>query len=104
MSGFRACPLSARLFLRCIHRSRRPCARHWPISDTLISFNAETVHAVWRKALERRANNPEGAITAAKTLLESVCSTSSEKRPSGIPDGQICDVRLCPATLLGDIL
>ncbi len=27
----------------------------------------------WQKALERRANDPDGALTAARTLLESVC-------------------------------
>jgi hypothetical protein len=28
---------------------------------------------VWLKALERRAEDPEGAITTARTLLETVC-------------------------------
>jgi hypothetical protein len=27
----------------------------------------------WNKALERRASDPEGAITAGRTLVESVC-------------------------------
>lgn len=31
------------------------------------------VHELWQKALERRATDPEGAITAARSLLESVC-------------------------------
>jgi hypothetical protein len=31
------------------------------------------ISAAWRKALERRHDDPEGAITAARTLLESVC-------------------------------
>jgi AbiJ-like protein/abortive infection Abi-like protein len=43
------------------------------ISKTLISFDESGVHQAWQKALERRANDPEGAITAAKTLLETVC-------------------------------
>lgn len=41
-------------------------------SDTLQSFDAEGVHAVWLKALARRESDPEGAITMARTLLETV--------------------------------
>jgi hypothetical protein len=41
-------------------------------SDALASFDAEGVHAVWTKALARRATDPEGAITVARTLLETV--------------------------------
>jgi hypothetical protein len=44
-----------------------------PITATLQAFDPEHVHAVWKKALARRTNDPEGAITAARTLLESVC-------------------------------
>lgn len=43
------------------------------ISENLISFDESGVHQAWQKALERRATDPEGAITAAKTLLETVC-------------------------------
>lgn len=42
-------------------------------SETLRSFDAVGVHSVWVKALERRNADPEGAITIARTLLESVC-------------------------------
>lgn len=42
-------------------------------SDILATFDAENVHAIWEKALGRRQSDPEGAITAARTLLESVC-------------------------------
>lgn len=41
-------------------------------SDTLRSFDADGVHAVWSKAIERRTRDPEGAITVARTLLETV--------------------------------
>lgn len=44
-----------------------------PISEGLKSFDADGVHAVWAKALERRESDPEGAITLARTLLETVC-------------------------------
>jgi hypothetical protein len=41
-------------------------------SDTLETFDIEGVHAVWTKALSRRFSDPEGAITIARTLLETV--------------------------------
>jgi hypothetical protein len=31
------------------------------------------VHTVWEKALARRHTDPDGAITTARTLLETVC-------------------------------
>jgi hypothetical protein len=43
------------------------------VSDVLSRFDVENVHAVWQKALERRQDDPEGAITSARTLLEAVC-------------------------------
>ncbi len=42
-------------------------------SDTLETFDSDGVHAVWTKALNRRSSDPEGAITVARTLLETVC-------------------------------
>lgn len=44
-----------------------------PIGETLQAFDPDKVHAAWQKALDRRLTDPEGAITAARTLLESVC-------------------------------
>lgn len=43
------------------------------ISGSLASFDPEGVHQAWQKALERRHSDPEGAITSARTLLETVC-------------------------------
>jgi len=43
------------------------------VSDVLKRFNAESVHLIWSKALDRRLSDPEGAITTARTLLETVC-------------------------------
>lgn len=43
------------------------------IAETLSRLDAEHVHQAWSKALERRAQDPEGAITSARTLLETVC-------------------------------
>ena len=43
------------------------------IDAALKEFNIEQVHDVWEKAQGRCASDPEGAITAARTLIESVC-------------------------------
>jgi hypothetical protein len=42
-------------------------------SDVLQKFDADGVHTVWEKALRRRHTDPDGAITTARTLLETVC-------------------------------
>ncbi|HUX00591.1 MAG: abortive infection family protein [Phycisphaerae bacterium] len=39
----------------------------------LAKVDAPHVITAWQKALERRETDPEGAITAARTLLETVC-------------------------------
>jgi hypothetical protein len=41
-------------------------------TDALKTFDAEGVQAIWAKALARRNTDPEGAITVARTLLETV--------------------------------
>src|SRR5690606_32481144 len=43
------------------------------ISQVLVVFDEAHVHEVWTKALQRRISDPEGAITAARALLEAVC-------------------------------
>ena len=43
------------------------------VSDALLRFDVESVYAAWQKALGRRHTDPEGAITSARTLLETVC-------------------------------
>ncbi len=43
------------------------------ITSRLESLRAPTVEATWSKALARREDDPEGAITASVTLLEAVC-------------------------------
>jgi hypothetical protein len=44
-----------------------------PVADALDELDAAHVNAAWSKALDRRDSDPEGAITAARTLLETVC-------------------------------
>ena len=59
------------------------------ISDRLKSFDSDGVHAVWVKALGRRAADPEGAITAARTLLETVCKHILDARSVSYDGGKI---------------
>ncbi|MDW9620207.1 hypothetical protein GOB49_23645 [Sinorhizobium meliloti] len=42
------------------------------ISAVLEAFNPDSIHVRWQLALERRATDPAGAITLARTLLEDV--------------------------------
>jgi len=44
-----------------------------PTSNTFKAFDQDSIHAAWQRALDRRTNGPEGAITAARTFLETVC-------------------------------
>jgi hypothetical protein len=50
-----------------------------PVSIALEKFDAEGVHQVWLKAMERRETDPQGAITSARTLLGLSANTSSMK-------------------------
>lgn len=59
-------------------------------SDVLRNFDPDGVHAVWQKALDRRHTDPEGAITAARTLLETVCKQILDK--AGIAYGEKDDL------------
>lgn len=43
------------------------------ISEALSSLGMEGVQDTWEKALRRRYDDPEGAITTSRTLLETVC-------------------------------
>jgi Abortive infection C-terminus len=64
------------------HLEGRDCAPGDNIvSTSLKSFDADAVHAVWLKALDRRTADPEGAITIARTLLETVCKRILDLTP-----------------------
>lgn len=43
------------------------------VTSVLEQYDSAHVQSIWSKALDRRASDPEGAITMARTLLESVC-------------------------------
>jgi len=44
-----------------------------PIAAVLKTFDAHGVQAIWHRALQRRQSDPEGAITLARTLIETTC-------------------------------
>jgi len=50
------------------------------ITENLSKFDSAGVHVAWSRALERKTNDPEGAITAARTLLETVCKHILDER------------------------
>ena len=43
------------------------------VSKGVKKINAAHVQAAWLKSLDRRSSDPEGAITSARTLIETVC-------------------------------
>jgi hypothetical protein len=43
------------------------------VRQILEAVNSESIVAAWNKALDRRLNDPDGAITAARAMLETVC-------------------------------
>jgi hypothetical protein len=43
------------------------------ISTMLTSFDAEHVARFWQKCIDRKSRDPDGAITSARSMLESVC-------------------------------
>jgi hypothetical protein len=60
------------------------------VSDLLEKLDEEHVHLLWERALERRNEDPSGAITAARALVESVCKTILDEVGVGYPDS--CDL------------
>jgi hypothetical protein len=59
------------------------------VSEALKRFNEEGVHIVWSRALDRRRSDPEGAITAARTLLETVCKHILDEKGIVYDDSKI---------------
>lgn len=61
-------------FMPLIDRlERSPAPADAIVTDALQRFDAEGITDAWNKALSRREADPAGAITAARTLLETVC-------------------------------
>ena len=56
-------------------------------NSTLLSqFDVDHVHQIWTRALERREEDPDGAITVARALLETVCKHILDEH--GIPHAE----------------
>lgn len=49
------------------------------VSEVLKEFDADHVHRTWETALQRRVIDPDGAVTLARTLLETVCKHLLDK-------------------------
>ncbi|MBY5741987.1 abortive infection family protein [Rhizobium leguminosarum] len=56
------------------------------ISDALQAFDPDDVHARWIAAVDRRVDDPRGAITLARTLLEDVCKWILNEADVEYPD------------------
>jgi hypothetical protein len=56
------------------------------INAELLDFSEGGVHYTWRKALERMTSDPEGAITLARSLLESVLKHILDERKAAYND------------------
>lgn len=56
------------------------------INAELLDFSAGGVHDTWRKATERMTSDPDGAITLARTLLESVLKHILDERKVAYTD------------------
>ncbi len=56
------------------------------MSEALKAYDADHVHQTWSKALERRANDPDGAVTLAKSLLETVCKHILDEARASYPN------------------
>ena len=49
------------------------------ITDTFLTLEVPQVQRSWERALGRRTADPEGAITAARSLLETICKCILDK-------------------------
>ena len=65
---------------------RKGTPSHDAISEVLQDFDPENVQREWAKALDRLNGDPEGAITSARTLLESVCKHILEQTATSYED------------------
>ncbi len=71
-------------YVRCIacylDTSDRVLPAEQSADEVLAQFTASTIRDRWRKALERQHDDPEGAITMARSLLESVLKHVLDQR------------------------
>lgn len=55
------------------------------VAKALATFDPRQVPELWQRALERRTEDPEGAITLARTLLETVCKYILDRQGIAYP-------------------
>jgi hypothetical protein len=67
--------------INSLERNEAPVVGY--VSATLQKFDTDGVASAWNKALQRSTNDPEGAVTAARTLLETVCKHILDDFASG---------------------
>jgi hypothetical protein len=58
------------------------------VSAAMQKVSSDYVTGAWQKALDRRATDPEGAITAARTLLESVSKPILDETGTSYKDSE----------------
>ena len=56
-----------------------------PLEESIF-FDEAHIHSQWQKALERKKIEPEGAITAARTLIESILKHILDEQDIGHND------------------
>ncbi|MFO0807557.1 MAG: abortive infection family protein [Gemmataceae bacterium] len=56
------------------------------VSAVLSQVDSEHVRDAWLKALDRRESDPDGAITSARSLIESVCKHILDKSSVAYPN------------------
>ena len=57
-----------------------------PLEES-IAFDESHIHTQWQKALERKQTEPEGAITSARTLIESILKYILDEQEIKYNDG-----------------
>lgn len=66
-------------FAPLIHSCRNAGQPISELSAIINNFGSDTVNAEWKKMLTRAATDPDGAVTMARTLLESICKHILDK-------------------------
>lgn len=55
-------------------------------SQKIENLSQSHIHREWQKTLDRRVSDPEGAITSAKSLIETVCKFVLDSKQVGYKD------------------
>lgn len=66
-------------FAPLIHACRNAGQPVDELTAIIKNFGSDTVNAEWKKMLARASTDPDGAVTTARTLLESICKQVLDK-------------------------